>query len=71
MDQDGDPLTYKIISLPSHGKLEGSGKSWIYTPSPDFNGTDKFTYKAFDGKVWGNVARVTIHVRKANDAPQA
>ncbi len=70
-DQDGDPLTYEITSQPSHGKLEGSGQRWTYTPSRDFNGTDKFTYKAYDGKLWSKDARVTIHVRKANDAPQA
>ena len=39
--------------------------------TPDFNGTDSFTYSASDGNAVSNVATVTIAVTGVNDAPVA
>ena len=33
-----------------------------YTPTPDFNGTDTFTYKTNDGALDSDLATVTITV---------
>ena len=41
------------------------------TPDPNFCGEDSFTYKAYDGSLYSNVATVTIHVTCVNDAPVA
>ena len=45
--------------------------TFTYTPAPDFNGTDSFTYTASDGTAVSNVATVTIAVTAVNDAPMA
>jgi DNA/RNA endonuclease G (NUC1)/fibronectin type 3 domain-containing protein len=66
-----NPLTYTIVSGPSHGSLTGSSGSETYTPVPDFNGTDTFTYKVNDGTHDSNTATVTITVLEANDPPVA
>ncbi|TLM67721.1 MAG: tandem-95 repeat protein, partial [Actinobacteria bacterium] len=42
--------------------------SYIYTPAANWNGTDSFTYQAFDGAD-SDVAMVTIDVVHTNDAP--
>jgi hypothetical protein len=68
-DVDGDALTYSIVGGPAHGKLTGSGASRTYTPDPDYNGPDSFTFKASDGIADSNVATVNISVKPLNDAP--
>ncbi len=42
---------------------------FIYTPTPDFNGIDSFTYRAFDGFNSSASATVTLEVSPINDAP--
>jgi len=64
-----NPLTYTIVTGPSHGSLTGSNGSETYTPAPDFNGTDTFTYKVNDGSHDSNTATVTITVLEGNDPP--
>ena len=66
-----NPLTYTITSTPLHGTLSGSGATQTYTPEPDFNGTDSFTFKVSDGALTSNSATVTISVLEVNDAPTA
>ena len=67
----GDALTYTVLSNPSHGRLSGTGASLTYTPDPDYNGPDSFTYNASDGRAASNVATVRIKVAAVNDAPSA
>ena len=72
-DVDGDPLTAVLVSGPSHASsfiLNPDG-SLSYTPSPNFSGSDSFTYKANDGTADSNVATVTITVTGVNDSPVA
>ncbi|HEX3581609.1 MAG TPA: DNA/RNA non-specific endonuclease [Thermoanaerobaculia bacterium] len=64
-------LTYNILTNPAHGTLSGSNGSETYTPAPDFNGTDTFTYNVSDGTHTSNTATVTITVLEVNDAPAA
>ena len=61
-DSDGDPLTYSIVSNPTHGALSGTAPNVTYTPTTGFSGTDSFTFQAHDGEVNSNVATVTITV---------
>jgi VCBS repeat-containing protein len=67
----GNVLTYAVLSQPSHGKLSGTGASLTYTPDPDYNGPDSFTYSASDGRAASNVATVRINVAAVNDTPSA
>src|SRR5262249_23233571 len=71
LDVDGDPLTYIIVSAPTHGTLSGTGATRTYTPSANYNGPDSFTYKVNDGQADSAVATVIITVRPVNDAPGA
>ncbi|PRC61590.1 hypothetical protein C6A85_07810, partial [Mycobacterium sp. ITM-2017-0098] len=50
-DANGQTLTVVSIgTLPTRGSLElNSDGSFTYTPGPNLNGTDTFTYKASDG----------------------
>jgi len=70
-DEDGDALTYAIVAQPAHGTLTLSGNVAKYTPALDFNGTDTFTYKANDGLVDSNFAKVSITVTAVNDWVEA
>jgi parallel beta-helix repeat protein len=69
-DADGDPLTTVKQSDPGHGTLTFyTNGSFKYTPSLDYYGVDSFTYKAYDGLVYSNVATVSINVIAVNDPP--
>jgi VCBS repeat-containing protein len=71
-DPDGDTLTAVLVSGPSHGTLTlNPDGSFTYTPAENFFGTDYFTYQAYDGVAYSNVATVTITVTSVNDAPVA
>ena len=71
-DADGDALTFTIEIPPAHGTLEpkpGAPASYIYTPEPDFNGADSFTFKASDAALDSDPALVSLTVTPVNDAP--
>lgn len=63
-------LTANLVTSPSHGQLLflPTG-TFIYTPDPDFTGTDTFTYQASDLLSQSNVATVTFNVAAVNDPP--
>jgi VCBS repeat-containing protein len=68
-DIDGDTLSYDVAAGPSNGSLSGTAPNLTYTPNPDYNGPDSFTFTANDGTVDSNTATVSISVSAANDAP--
>jgi len=71
-DPDGDPLTAVKQSDPSHGTLTFyTNGSFRYMPTLNYNGADSFTYKAYDGTAYSNIATVTITVTAVNDPPVA
>src|SRR5262249_45262249 len=45
-DGDGDPVTFSVVSGPTHGSLSGSGSSRIYTPALNANGNDSIVVQA-------------------------
>jgi VCBS repeat-containing protein len=67
-DPDGDALTTALAQAPAHGRvvLNADG-SFTYTPLPDFQGADSFTYMASDGKGGSDNASVTITVDPMDD----
>jgi dipeptidyl aminopeptidase/acylaminoacyl peptidase len=70
-DADGDTLTAALVSGPSNGTLMlNADGSFTYTPTANYNGTDRFTYKANDGQADSNVATVTITVTPVADFPE-
>ena len=70
-DPDGAQVTYTILSSPAHGTLSGTAPNLTYSPAPDFNGPDSFTFKVNDGTSDSNIATVSITVNPVNDAPIA
>jgi parallel beta-helix repeat protein/VCBS repeat-containing protein len=70
-DEDGDALSAVLVTGPVHAAdftLNADG-SFLYTPAANFNGTDSFTYLAFDGTDASEPATVTIGVTPAQDPP--
>ncbi|HZN15666.1 MAG TPA: Ig-like domain-containing protein [Acidimicrobiales bacterium] len=61
-DVDGDPITYTLVSGPSHGSLAISGATATYTPAVDFNGVDTFVYRATDPSGASTTATGTVTV---------
>ncbi|MEJ2706816.1 MAG: Ig-like domain-containing protein [Anaerolineales bacterium] len=71
-DAENDPLTTVLNTGPGNGTLTlNADGSFSYTPNPDFNGSDSFTYHANDGLVDSNLATVSITVTPVNDPPKA
>ncbi|MEZ5844371.1 MAG: Ig-like domain-containing protein [Hyphomicrobiaceae bacterium] len=69
-DVDGDPLTYAAgATAPAHGTVTvNPDGSYLYTPAPDYNGPDSFTYTVSDGTT-AIEHTVTVTVTPVNDAP--
>ena len=70
-DPEGDPLTYTIVSSPSHGSLTGTAPAVAYIPDANYHGDDGFTFKVNDGRTDSNIASVSITVTSINDVPVA
>jgi gliding motility-associated-like protein len=70
-DVDANPLTFTIVTPPTHGSLGGSGSAITYTPALNYNGPDNFTFKVNDGTIDSNTATVSITVSPLNDVPVA
>ena len=70
-DIESTSLTYSIVSGPSNGSLTGTGSTRTYSPNPDFNGVDSFTFVVNDGELNSAEATVSITVDPVNDPPVA
>lgn len=68
-DIDRNALSYSIATQPSHGTATLSGSLTIYTPTANYNGSDSFTVKAYDGTAYSTPATVTMTVNAVNDVP--
>jgi VCBS repeat-containing protein len=72
-DADGDAIGVARTTNPQHGTIEiyGDG-TFTYTPDPNYNGIDSFTYYATDGKDQSETpATVTITVKPVAEPNQA
>ena len=59
-DADGDPLAWRIVRQPAHGRVALSGQVATYLPDPGFAGDDPFTFTASDGQVEALPGTVTV-----------
>jgi hypothetical protein len=69
-DPEGAPLTFTVTSQPANGTLTGTAPNLTYTPGPNFNGFDTFTFAVDDGQA-GDTGSVSIAVLAVNDPPVA
>ncbi|ETR69320.1 MAG: hypothetical protein OMM_09709, partial [Candidatus Magnetoglobus multicellularis str. Araruama] len=70
-DPDNDPITYHILTNPTHGTISLTDETVLYTPNPNYNGPDSFTYKVNDGLSDSNTAKIMITIYPVYDIPQA
>ena len=71
MDEDGDTLSFSLVSDVQHGTLtfdEITG-NYTYVPSPQFNGEDRFTYRVTDPSGTEATAEVVLTVIPVEDKP--
>lgn len=64
-DEEGDEVTYAIVTEPKKGTVVIDGANFTYTPNPGKTGTDSFTYAATDSE--GHIslpATVTVTISK-------
>lgn len=69
-DTPSSGLSAVLATTTANGTLAlAADGSLTYTANANFNGTDLFTYKAYDGATYSNVGTVRITVTPVNDPP--
>ena len=61
-DADGNPLSFRIVSQPTHGTVGLSGATATYHPDTGYTGADAFTYAAWDGSTNSNLGAGSVGV---------
>jgi hypothetical protein len=65
----GETLTVHAVGTALHGTAVNSDTSVLYTPDPDFFGSDVFTYTLSDGHGGYDTATITVTVENTNNDP--
>ncbi|WP_128107313.1 Ig-like domain-containing protein [Mycolicibacterium elephantis] len=65
-DADGDDLSVTAVGPAGNGTVKLTDGVVTYTPSPDFDGTDSFTYTIGDGRGGSATATVTVTAKDAD-----
>ena len=68
---DGDILTITSYTQGLNGNVSEDGAgNLVYTPTPNFYGSDTFSYTVSDGKGLTAIGTVDVNVTRANHAPE-
>ncbi len=70
VDQDGDPITYKVVKAPEHGtlkKFDQKTGTFVYKPQEGYSGEDKFQYVVSDEVSESDVKTVYINVKDIDE----
>ena len=73
-DPDNLAITYSLTTQPSQGTLSNFDPNLgtvTYTPDPDYNGSDSFTYTVSSANGTSQPGTVDITITPVNDAPVA
>lgn len=70
-DAAGYPLTLTTFTQGAHGTVSLSGTALLYTPAPNFVGTDSFTYTVKNSQGVLTSATVTVTTTASNHDPIA
>jgi len=62
IDMQKDPLSFAVVTAPTHGALSGTEPDLIYTPEAGYRGDDMFAYVANDGAEYSNPVTVRLTV---------
>ena len=77
-EDDRSELTLRVVTVPRHGRATvrdpggpGDFRTILYTPNPNYNGSDTFTYEVRDtgSPARSSIASVSVQVDPVNDAP--
>jgi len=68
-DPDNDTLSISSFTQGAHGSVSLSSGALVYTPDPNYNGPDTFSYTISDGRGGSAAAVVNVTVNAVNDAP--
>jgi hypothetical protein len=61
-DADNNALVLRIVSQPAHGTVALNNRLATFIPNPDYAGTDRFTFAAWDGASDSNLGAVTLNI---------
>lgn len=70
----GNVLTISAVGATDHSgtvQISGDAKSLLYTPAPNFSGSETFTYTVKNQNNETSTATVTVQVAAVNDPPTA
>jgi VCBS repeat-containing protein len=71
-DVESDPLTVSLVDAPLHGTISlNADGSFTYATNENYFGPDSFTYRAYDGTDYSNIAAVALTINAVNDIPVA
>ncbi len=73
-DSDGDKLVYEVLDQPLRGRLYTDNRvpgQFTYIPNPNVTGSDKFTYRVFDGADYSQEVVFNLKISKVNKVPVA
>jgi hypothetical protein len=71
-DAENDPLCYTIVTQASKGIAKITNHktgAFVYTPNPDMNGDDSFTFSASDNASSSKESVIEIYIVPMNDLP--
>jgi hypothetical protein len=70
-DLDGDTLVYQVVTPPVKGTLhmDQSSGVYVYTPNPNVNGQDAFSFRVSDGLSTSSPASISISIAPVEDPP--
>src|SRR5829696_8128773 len=63
---NGGALSYGVATQPAHGTLSGTGANLVYTPDPNYEGDDSFTFQSVYGPAESAAATVSVTVTPGN-----
>ena len=70
-DAEGDPITYTLVTSPTHGLVSGEVPNLLYSPAENFIGEDSFQFQASDSQGASTTATISLTVNPSNTAPLA
>ncbi|WP_440875138.1 Ig-like domain-containing protein [Thalassotalea sp. PLHSN55] len=70
-DDDGDELTFQVVTAPTHGDIDQLASPWVYTPNANYHGEDTMTITANDGSNDSTPVTISFTITPVNDAPEA
>lgn len=70
-DVEQSPLTYALVSNPTHGTVSLNGQTATYLPELNYFGPDSFSFTVTDGDKISQPAIVNLTVVSVNDLPTA